>query len=93
MKEAHYREWENCMEKFTYRVEVNWDPEASVWIATSEDIPGLVTEEEALEALTKKLRIMVPELLQANDILSSKQSCEILFEIITQRLESVRLGL
>ena len=52
------------MEKSIYRVEVNWDTEASVWVATSEDIPGLATEDESLESLTKKLHIMIPELLQ-----------------------------
>lgn len=26
------------------KVRADWDPEAAVWVATSDDIPGLVTE-------------------------------------------------
>jgi len=44
----------------------DWDPEAEVWVATSDDVPGLATEAETIESLTAKLRIMVPELLEAN---------------------------
>jgi predicted RNase H-like HicB family nuclease len=45
-----------------------WDPDASVWVATSEDIPGLATEAPTVEALTEKLKVMIPELLDANGI-------------------------
>jgi len=37
-----------------------------VWIAASDDIPGLVTEAETSEQLVRKLRILIPELLEAN---------------------------
>ena len=43
-----------------------WDGEAGVWVATSEDVPGLVTEAETVEALMEKLRVLVPELLELN---------------------------
>jgi len=49
-----------------YFVRAEWDEEAAVWVATSDDVPGLVTEAETLEALNTKLRSMVPELLDAN---------------------------
>ena len=39
-----------------------WDAEAGVWVATSDDIRGLVTESKTFEALLKKLRTLVPEL-------------------------------
>jgi Domain of unknown function (DUF1902) len=35
-------------------------------LPTSEDVPGLATEAETLEALTEKLRGLIPELLEAN---------------------------
>jgi hypothetical protein len=54
-----------------YLIEATWDPEAAVWVATSEDVPGLATESASLEALTETLRILVPELLEANDVLPS----------------------
>lgn len=47
-------------------VQAEWDPEASVWLATSDEVPGLVTEAETLEALEAKLKVMVPELIDAN---------------------------
>ena len=47
-------------------IRAEWDAEASVWVATSDDVPGLATEAETLEALSTKLEIMVPELLDAN---------------------------
>ena len=43
-----------------------WDAEAGVWVATSEDIAGLVTESKTFEALLKKLRTLVPELMSLN---------------------------
>lgn len=55
------------METFSYHIQADWDPEAGVWVATSEDVPGLATEAETLEALTTKLRSLIPELLEAND--------------------------
>ena len=46
-----------------YRIEAIWDDEARVWVATSDDIPGLATEAETVEALTAKLKIIIPELM------------------------------
>jgi hypothetical protein len=47
-------------------VNAEWDDEARVWVATSDDVPGLVTESRTFEALLKKLRTLVPELLELN---------------------------
>jgi predicted RNase H-like HicB family nuclease len=46
-----------------YFVRAEWDEEAKVWVATSDDVPGLVTEAETMEILSSKLEIMIPELL------------------------------
>jgi predicted RNase H-like HicB family nuclease len=54
-----------------YRVTAFWDQEASVWVAESQDVPGLVTEADTVEQLVAKLRTMVPELLEANGVLGS----------------------
>ena len=43
------------------------DEEAKVWVAESEDVPGLATEAETLDAMLDRLRVMIPELLEAND--------------------------
>ena len=50
------------MGAFLYHVHADWDPEAGVWVATSDDVPGLATEAATLEALTEKLRTLVPRL-------------------------------
>jgi hypothetical protein len=52
----------------SHAIHAEWDPEARVWVATSDDVPGLVTESESLEALDAKLKHMVPELLESNGI-------------------------
>lgn len=45
-----------------------WDPEASVGVATSTDIPGFVAEAPAFEELFDGVRALVPELLHLNGI-------------------------
>lgn len=80
------------MASFTYRVQANWDPEAQVWVATSEDVPGLATEAATIETLTEKLRIMVPELLEANQLLSHGESDRIAFELTSHRQETILLA-
>ncbi|HXU30756.1 MAG TPA: DUF1902 domain-containing protein [Thermoanaerobaculia bacterium] len=75
-----------------YLIEAIWDPEATVWVATSEDVPGLATESASLEALAHKLRTLVPELLEANDVLPRDDSTEISFEIVGHREELIRLA-
>ena len=47
-------------------VHATWDDEANVWVATSDDVPGLATEAPNQVELVKKLKVMVPELLDAN---------------------------
>jgi predicted RNase H-like HicB family nuclease len=47
-------------------VRVEWDEEAKVWVATSDDVAGLATEADTMEKLIEKLKILIPELLVAN---------------------------
>ena len=44
-----------------------WDDEARVWIATSEDIPGLVLESGSVDALIERVRVAAPELLEIGE--------------------------
>lgn len=55
--------------KQTFKILANWDNEAAVWIAESEDVPGLVTEADSIDGLIAKLKVMIPELLEANGTL------------------------
>lgn len=73
------------------QVQADWDPEAGVWVATSDDVPGLATESDTIESLAAKLRTLIPELLEANGVsLGSPE--EIVFELTSHRQESVRLA-
>ena len=65
-------------------IRAEWDEEANVWVATSDDVPGLVTEEATMEGLIEKLRIIVPELLEFNGL---KTGEEVPFELMTRRFE------
>lgn len=49
-----------------YTVLLQWDNEAEVWIATSEDIKGLVLESGSFDALIERVRFSIPELLELN---------------------------
>ncbi len=49
-----------------YKVNFTWDEEASVWIAQSDDIPGLVLESGSLDALIERVRFAAPELIELN---------------------------
>lgn len=51
-----------------YKVVAQWDGEACVWFAESEDIPGLVAEADSPNALAEKLRVLIPELLELNGV-------------------------
>lgn len=52
----------------SYLVTAQWDAEAGVWVATSDDIPGLVTEAPSLDALYARVLNVAPELLDENGI-------------------------
>lgn len=49
-----------------YVVTAQWDEQASVWVATSEDIPGLVSEAASLDLLYARISAVALELLRDN---------------------------
>ncbi len=56
------------MPDLAYRVDAAWDEDARVWIATSDDVPGLCAEAATLEALIDIMVGLAPELLAANGV-------------------------
>lgn len=76
----------------TYNVRADWDAEAEVWVALSDEVPGLATEAATLEALTEKLRTLIPELLEANHLEIGDAVGEISFELVGHRRERLRLA-
>ena len=51
-----------------YLVTAQWDEVARVWVATSQDIPGLVTEASTLDDLLARVTAVAPELLADNGV-------------------------
>jgi hypothetical protein len=48
-------------------VEAVWDDDAEVWVAESNDVPGLITEADSRALLIEKLAVLFPELLELNN--------------------------
>ena len=69
-------------------VRVEWDEDAHVWVATSDDVPGLATEECSIELLIDKLKVMIPELLELNRGSGQEQYIE--FEMLSRRFETLQ---
>lgn len=55
-----------------YQVRVDYDNEPGVWIATSDDIVGLVLEDESPEYLMKRVAEAAPELIKLNNLSACK---------------------
>jgi hypothetical protein len=49
-------------------ITMTWDSDATVWVATSDNIPGLVLESGSFDALIERVKHAVPELLELNDV-------------------------
>ena len=63
------------------QVRAFWDEEAQVWVAESDDVPGLVTEASSLDQLVEKLKTLIPELLAEN---GSPASGDIPFKLVSE---------
>lgn len=72
------------------QIKALWDEESGVWVATSDDVPGLVTEAETSEELIRKLRGLIPELLEVNGL---RKYNEIPFHLISERTDMIKVGL
>ena len=55
-------------------VTARWDPEALVWVATSDDVPGLVVEADTADQLIGILKEIVPQLLIENGRLEADEA-------------------
>jgi predicted RNase H-like HicB family nuclease len=70
----------------TVVVNVEWDPEAKVWVAESNDVPGLATGADTLEELIERLKVAIPEMLTENGIAFEPG---LLFKIDAERSERI----
>jgi predicted RNase H-like HicB family nuclease len=69
-------------------VKATWDPEAGVFVAESDDVPGLVTEAASLDQLSAKLPGIIQDLLDSE----GGDEVEVPIEIIAHVSSRVRLS-
>lgn len=65
-----------------FLVVAQWDEEAKMWVATSDDIPGLVTEASNIDDLIKRVIAVSPELIEDN--LNGDKGVNDLLEVCVQ---------
>ena len=53
-------------ENDTIIVRADWDTDAGVWVATSDDIHGLAIEAETVESLRDKVKNAIHDLIELN---------------------------
>ncbi|MEB3217890.1 MAG: DUF1902 domain-containing protein [Nostocales cyanobacterium 94392] len=82
----------NELMQMIFKIQAFWDNEAEVWVATSEDVPGLVTEASSIEILTQKLREIIPELIISNGIVARDYVGSITFELTSHRQELIKVA-
>ena len=68
-----------------FEVRAQWDGEAGVWVAESDDVPGFVAEADSPSSLNLKLKILIPELLELNGVARDPSSS---FHVLYQHEES-----
>lgn len=68
-------------------IKMTWDADTQVWIAESDDVPGLVLESGSFDALLERVRFAVPELLQLN----SKPDSPLRLNFVSERHEQVAI--
>ncbi|MDZ8035359.1 MULTISPECIES: DUF1902 domain-containing protein [unclassified Nostoc] len=79
------------MNTFIVKVSAFWDSEVNVWVASSDNLPGLVTEASTIEMLTAKLKAMIPELIELNRVESDNKDYIDLY-LTTHRHESIKMA-
>ena len=72
-------------------VRAEWDDEAGVWVAQSDDVPGLICEAENLDKLQGVLAELIPELLVENGVLTPDGPTELPMYVMAQKYSKISL--
>lgn len=72
-----------------YLIRAYWDTEAAVYVATSDDVPGLATEAPDDKTLHAKLKVMIPEMLVENGVIPKNYRGEIRYRVQSEREGSI----
>lgn len=57
-------------------VKAEWDDEAGVWVATSDDVPGLVAEHSDYRQLQQNVIDLIPILLIENGVIEAAHEAQ-----------------
>jgi len=79
------------MVKPSLTVRAKWDDQAAVWIATSDDVPGLCCEASSFDRLIAEVLALVPELLVSNRVLEPAEAAEVPVTFVAERRMVARL--
>lgn len=69
------------------KIKLFWDSDAAVWSATSDDLPGLALESGSFDALVERVKYIVPELLEIENI--KVDYCDLNF--VSERRDRVQM--
>ncbi len=72
----------------TIVVKAEWDEEAAVWVATSEDIAGLAIEAGTFEELSKRIPAALSDLLELNGV-DGEDRLDIPYHILASQAGSI----
>ena len=72
-----------------YSVDAQWDPDARVWVATSDSVPGVAMEAATCEEIIEVVKDALPDLFRENGLDYSKASVSVEFD---KRVEAIRLA-
>lgn len=56
------------MPNIEYSIQLFWDEESMSWVATSDDIPGLVLGSGSVDVLMERVRFAAPEIMKLNNL-------------------------
>jgi predicted RNase H-like HicB family nuclease len=75
-----------------YKIKAEWHGEAGVWVASSDDVPGLATGADTFEELVEKLKVVIPELHEENGLMAAGVD-DVSFAVLAERVEHARRAL
>jgi len=68
------------------KVKLLWDNESNSWYTETDDIPGMTLDSNSFDALLEKVRLIAPDMLEAN----CNYLGPITFTFISEHTETIR---
>ncbi len=80
---------EDTVHNHTINVRADWDEEAHVWVATTDDVDGLAVEAETFEALKEEVFSALRDLVELNGFNKSAGMPEIPVHFMAEQLARI----